>query len=123
MSEQQVDAIPTRAERKTLGKSRRKAVPRRSHSDWKKDDNRPDPIDLLQAQDAGRIKHLVPIKYGRMVESPFAFLRGSAVVMSPPSFPITSPTNRAGAERTSITFAPRFRPSWRSSRSMDAARR
>jgi uncharacterized protein (DUF2252 family) len=82
MSEQQVDAIPTRAERKTLGKSRRKAVPRRSHSDWKKDDNRPDPIDLLQAQDAGRIKHLVPIKYGRMVESPFAFLRGSAVVMA-----------------------------------------
>jgi len=82
MSEQQIDAIATRAERRKLGKSRRKAAPRRSHGDWKLGSNRPDPIDLLQAQDAGRIEHLVPIKYGRMVESPFAFLRGSAVVMA-----------------------------------------
>jgi len=82
MSEQQIDAIPTRAQRRTLGKSRRKSAPRRGHSDWKKESNRPDPIELLQAQDAGRIKSLVPIKYGRMVESPFAFLRGSAVVMA-----------------------------------------
>jgi uncharacterized protein (DUF2252 family) len=43
---------------------------------------RPDPIDLLQAQDTGRLQHLLPIKYGRMVGSPFAFLRGSAAVMA-----------------------------------------
>jgi uncharacterized protein (DUF2252 family) len=44
--------------------------------------DRPDPIDLLQAQDEGRLQHLLPIKYGRMVASPFAFLRGSAAVMA-----------------------------------------
>jgi uncharacterized protein (DUF2252 family) len=57
-------------------------VPRSSHGNWAPAANRPDPIDLLQAQDEGRIEHLLPIKYGRMLESPFAFLRGSAVVMA-----------------------------------------
>jgi uncharacterized protein (DUF2252 family) len=44
--------------------------------------DRPDPIGILQAQDAGRVQRLLPIKYGRMVASPFAFLRGSAAVMA-----------------------------------------
>jgi uncharacterized protein (DUF2252 family) len=57
-------------------------VPRRSHGQWKPAPDRPDPIGLLQAQDEGRLEHLLPIKYGRMLESPFAFLRGSAVVMA-----------------------------------------
>ena len=68
------------------GKEKRRALreqaPRSSHGEWRPAENRPDPISLLQAQDKGRIKYLLPIKYGRMLESPFAFLRGSAVVMA-----------------------------------------
>jgi uncharacterized protein (DUF2252 family) len=72
----------TRAERKEAGKALRAQVPRDSHGTWAPDVNRPDPISLLHEQDASRLQYLVPIKYGRMVESPFAFLRGSAVVMA-----------------------------------------
>ena len=68
--------------RRALGKSLRKQVPRRSHGDWTPATERPDPISLLQGQDEGRLQHLLPIKYGRMLASPFAFLRGSAVVMA-----------------------------------------
>jgi uncharacterized protein (DUF2252 family) len=69
-------------ERAALGKSLRKQVPRRSHGEWAPVPDRPDPISLLQAQDKGRLQHLLPIKYGRMLASPFAFLRGSAAVMA-----------------------------------------
>lgn len=69
-------------ERLTKGKEKRKLSPRSAHGDWTPALDRPDPISLLQAQDAGRLQHLLPIKYGRMVASPFAFLRGSAVVMA-----------------------------------------
>ena len=69
-------------QRLTRGKEYRKLSPRSAHGEWVPAPDRPDPISLLQAQDAGRIQHLLPIKYGRMVESPFAFLRGSAVVMA-----------------------------------------
>ena len=72
----------TLLERKQIGKSLRQQAPRRSHGDWSPAPDRPDPISLLQAQDKTRIQHLVPIKYGRMLESPFAFLRGSATVMA-----------------------------------------
>lgn len=65
-----------------IGKMARKQAPRSSHGDWTPAADRPDPISLLQAQDESRIQKLVPIKYGRMIESPFAFLRGSAVVMA-----------------------------------------
>ena len=64
------------------GREKRKLSPRSAHGDWTPAPDRPDPIGLLQAQDAGRLQHLLPIKYGRMVASPFAFLRGSAVVMA-----------------------------------------
>jgi len=69
-------------ERRKFGKELRKKVPRRSHQDWSPASDRPDPLDLLQAQDKGRLQHLLPIKYGRMLASPFTFLRGSAVVMA-----------------------------------------
>ena len=69
-------------ELRAKGKEKRKLSPRSTHSDWTPAPDRPDPISLLQAQDAGRLQHLLPIKYGRMVASPFAFLRGSAVVMA-----------------------------------------
>ncbi len=65
-----------------MGKSLRNETPRSSHGDWTPAPDRPDPLSLLQAQDEGRLQHLLPIKYGRMLASPFAFLRGSAVVMA-----------------------------------------
>jgi uncharacterized protein (DUF2252 family) len=69
-------------ERRALGKSQRKQVSRDSHAEWTPASNRRDPIQLLQAQDKGRLPDLVPIKYGRMLASPFAFYRGSAVIMA-----------------------------------------
>jgi uncharacterized protein (DUF2252 family) len=69
-------------ERVALGKSLRIQVPRGSHGNWAPAADRPDPINLLQEQDKGRLQPLLPIKYGRMLASPFAFLRGSAVVMA-----------------------------------------
>jgi uncharacterized protein (DUF2252 family) len=70
------------SDNKEKGKAIRQQVPRTSHGDWVPAPDRPDPISLLQDQDKIRIQSLVPIKYGRMLESPFAFLRGSAVVMT-----------------------------------------
>jgi uncharacterized protein (DUF2252 family) len=64
------------------GKGLRSRVPRSSHSYFIPTFDRPDPISILQKQDKGRIQKLLPIKYGRMLESPFAFLRGSAAVMA-----------------------------------------
>ena len=76
------DTSSSRSTLKKRGKTLRKEIPLQSHGDWKPAADRPDPIDLLQAQDKGRLQQLLPIKYGRMLESPFAFLRGSAVVMA-----------------------------------------
>ena len=72
----------SRSERRKMGKALRQQVPRSSHADWKPAPDRPDPISLLLEQDKTRLQQLVPIKYGRMLESPFAFFRGSAVVMA-----------------------------------------
>jgi len=73
------------AEAQTLsedGRSRRELVPRASHADWSPAPDRPDPIELLIASNEGRVPELVPIRFGRMAVSPFAFLRGSAAVMA-----------------------------------------
>ena len=72
----------TRAERRAKGKALRNQVPLASHGAWTPAADRPDPISLLQAQDQGRVPHLLPIKYGRMLVSPFTFYRGSAAVMA-----------------------------------------
>ncbi len=72
----------TLTDRKAQIRSMREKAPRKSHGQWTPSQSRPDPISLLQAQDKGRLQQLLPIKYGRMLESPFAFLRGSAVVMA-----------------------------------------
>jgi len=74
--------MTTPRERQKGGKALRQQVPRSSHGTCAPGPDRPDPIGLLQAQDVGRLEYLLPIKYGRMVESPFAFLRGSAAVMA-----------------------------------------
>jgi uncharacterized protein (DUF2252 family) len=72
----------SREDQRKMGKSLREQVALSSHGEWKPAADRPDPISLLQAQDEGRLQHLLPIKYGRMVASPFAFLRGSAAIMA-----------------------------------------
>jgi uncharacterized protein (DUF2252 family) len=72
----------TRAERYALGKALRKKVPRRTLAEWTPRANRPDPVDLIIADHRGRVERLVPIRVGRMVASPYGFLRGSAVVMA-----------------------------------------
>jgi uncharacterized protein (DUF2252 family) len=74
--------ITARTERKAQGKALRETTPRGSHGAWQPAAGRPDPLSLLQEQDLGRIQHLVPLKYGRMAGSAFAFLRGSAAVMA-----------------------------------------
>src|SRR5262249_48870176 len=72
----------TLAERRAVGRSLRERVPRSSHAEWSPATDRPDPISLLQEQDRSRLAQFVPIRYGRMIASPFSFLRGSAVVMA-----------------------------------------
>jgi uncharacterized protein (DUF2252 family) len=74
--------MTNRSERKQMGKALRQQVPFGSHGNWAPATDRPDPLALLQAQDKGRVKQLIPIKYGRMLVSPFTFYRGSAVVMA-----------------------------------------
>ncbi len=71
-----------RSVRLQKGRDLRQQVPRSSHAQWAPAADRLDPIAILQAQDKGRLEQLLPIKYGRMVASPFAFLRGSAAVMA-----------------------------------------
>ena len=69
-------------ERRAEGKARRKEVPRSSHGDWSPATDRPDPVDVVTGQDASRLQPLVPIRHGRMAESPFAFYRGAAKIMA-----------------------------------------
>jgi uncharacterized protein (DUF2252 family) len=64
------------------GKRLRDTVPLESQGVWKRSKERPDPIELLQASDTDRVPELVPIKYGRMLQTPFTFYRGSAGVMA-----------------------------------------
>jgi uncharacterized protein (DUF2252 family) len=73
---------PTVAERAARGKAARSEVPRSSHGDWAPAPDRPDPVDLLEEQARSRVPDLVPIRYGRMAASPFAFFRGAAYVMA-----------------------------------------
>ena len=69
-------------QRHERGRAARQAVPRGSHAQWAPAPDRPDPVELLEAQARNRIHELLPIRYGRMMASPFAFLRGSVIVMS-----------------------------------------
>ncbi|MEV8094544.1 DUF2252 domain-containing protein [Kitasatospora sp. NPDC085879] len=72
----------TAAERTELGRAVRSVVPRSSHGGLSAPEGRADPVTLLQRQAVTRLPDLVPIRYGRMAVSPFAFLRGAAAVMA-----------------------------------------
>jgi uncharacterized protein (DUF2252 family) len=73
---------PTLEERREAGKEARRRVPRSSHEGWTPADDRPDPVGLLEAQDATREPDLVPVRHGRMAVSPFTFYRGGAKIMA-----------------------------------------
>ena len=69
-------------ERAARGKTARQAVPRRSHGDWAPDASRPDPAQLLLSQEVTRVPELVDLRHQRMLESPFTFYRGAAIIMA-----------------------------------------
>ncbi len=72
-------AVQERVER---GKAAQKSCPHSVHAAWNPQDDRPDPVDLLEAQATTRIPELVPIRYERMLVSAFAFYRGAAAIMA-----------------------------------------
>jgi uncharacterized protein (DUF2252 family) len=69
-------------ERVARGKAARREVPRSSHAGFTPGANRPDPVALLEQQAATRVAELIPIRYGRMLVSPFTFFRGAALIMA-----------------------------------------
>ena len=69
-------------ERRAKGKALRHTAPRESHAGWKASKHRRDPVELISASNVGRIANLIPIRFGRMSASPFAFYRGSAALMA-----------------------------------------
>lgn len=68
--------------RRDAGRAARRAVPRSSHAGWTAPSDRPDPVALLEEQAVTRVPELVPIRYGRMLVSPFNFYRGAALIMA-----------------------------------------
>jgi uncharacterized protein (DUF2252 family) len=72
----------TPAERRVRGKAARAEVPRESHAKWEPSPDRPDPVALLESQGASRVPDLVPVRYGRMMETPFTYYRGAALPMA-----------------------------------------
>ena len=84
---------PTAAERAARGKEARAAAPRSGHGEWEPASDRRDPVELLEEQAATRVHELVPVRYGRMLVSPFTFFRGAAYPMA---------ADLAGAPRTGL---------------------
>ena len=70
------------AERAARGRAARAQVPRSSHADYASATQRSDPVELLGSQAESRVPELVPIRYGRMLVSPFTFYRGAALLMA-----------------------------------------
>jgi uncharacterized protein (DUF2252 family) len=79
-------------ERKARGLAARRDAPRSSHGRWEPAPDRPDPVALLEEQAATRVPMLVPVRYGRMLVSPFTFYRGAALIMATD----LAPTPRSG---------------------------
>jgi uncharacterized protein (DUF2252 family) len=73
---------PSLEERRAQGKEARTRVPPSDHADWTPAADRPDPVSLLEAQNATREPDLVPVRHGRMMVSPFTFYRGAAKIMA-----------------------------------------
>ena len=74
--------LHTRADRDAAGRALRSSVAREDHASFSPAPHRRDPVDILLEDSKGRVERLVPIRYGRMVASPFAFFRGTAGIMA-----------------------------------------
>lgn len=75
-------AVLSPQERRAQGSALREVVPRETQGGWKAPKKRRDPIEVLTASNEGRMPELVPIRFGRMLQSPFTFYRGSAAIMA-----------------------------------------
>jgi hypothetical protein len=69
-------------QRVARGRAARREVPRSAHGRWEPSQDRPDPVGLLEEQAQSRVPELVPVRYGRMLVSPFTFYRGAAAIMA-----------------------------------------
>jgi uncharacterized protein (DUF2252 family) len=69
-------------ERAAAGKAARAECPRSAHGGWEPLPDRRSPVEILAEQDATRVADLVPVRYGRMLDSPFTFYRGAAAIMA-----------------------------------------
>ena len=70
------------AERMAEGRAERESAPLEAHAEWTAPDDRPDPVGVLEEQNAARVPELVPIRHGRMIVSPFTCFRGTAAIMA-----------------------------------------
>ena len=77
-----------------MGRAARELVPRGVHGEWQPAPDRTDPVGLLEEQGVNRVPELVPLRYGRMLVSPFTFFRGAAYLMA---------ADLAGVPRTGLT--------------------
>src|ERR1700730_7255734 len=75
-------ALPSDKERKAAGRALRDKIKRGDLGCWRPREDRTDPVDLIEEAHAGRLERLVPVRVGRMVTSPYAFLRGAASLMA-----------------------------------------
>ena len=73
---------PSIEQRQAAGKQARKRSKRASHAAWEPPSDRPDPVEVLEQQGTTRVQELLPLRYGRMLESPFTFFRGAAALMA-----------------------------------------
>ena len=69
-------------ERMAEGRAERESVPLEAHGEWAEPDSRPDPVGIIEKQNATRVPELIPIRHGRMIVSPFTFYRGTAAIMA-----------------------------------------
>lgn len=76
------DPVASKAARYEKGTAIRKTTPRSHHQEWIPTENREDPVEILIKTSIGRIESLLPIRYSRMMESPFSFFRGAAAIMA-----------------------------------------
>ncbi|MDP9248184.1 MAG: DUF2252 domain-containing protein, partial [Candidatus Dormibacteraeota bacterium] len=74
--------LATQEERYNAGRALRDQVPRGILGRWRPPEDRPDPVDLVEEAHSGRLERLIPLRVGRMLTSPYAFLRGAATLMA-----------------------------------------
>src|SRR5437899_11348049 len=75
-------SLPTQQERYLAGKALRDNLSRGQLGRWRPAEDRPDPVDLVEEAHSGRLERLIPLRVGRMLTSPYAFLRGGATLMA-----------------------------------------